>query len=345
VATAALACALYLPRRFGGRGVAIAAVVAGASYLAHTSNALLFPGLALATFHAWRAADEPPRPVAAGLRAASSLAVALVLAVGVADVVRRGAGVPFRTGGIPEFLADFDVRDLGVLTELLALSGVLLAAAALALAGKRLAAHLAWTCAVLVLPYLFLIWWFGRTERGGYLVATIPVLALAGAGSFGANRVVRGCLWLALAGQVLLGVRALEETRGVVNPDERAERRDLVAHALPDGGVLVSFDPTRQTVQADLPGVREVNLQGVLGSAAKRGVPPAEFVAQVTAAIAELLSTDPGRVALDASYRGWVGAAPALAAYTELLDEEVSRSFRTEELASGRWVIVELSPR
>ncbi len=294
LAAAAVATAGWLtwilPWRRPALALALALPPLALAFAAHRTHGLLVPGFVL-----WIAAARAGRAEPFGARAL--LAVAAVVAAP-ALLVATFADAAGR------FLASPGTTSAEHVAQLFGPLGAILPIAALGVVRvvrERLARPIDRALVAFVAPTWVFFTWFGIHERGGYLASTACFAALLGLRASRATSAPAGrrmatvalalALAIAIALQALLGARAA--TPGI-DPELRASGRARAAAAvaaLGEGGVLFSFDATRQTLAAHVSQVREINLaESATGLAASGAAPDA-----IAHRLADLIEAYPGR--------------------------------------------------
>jgi len=309
-------------------------------FLSHQTGVLLGPGMVLLAQFARRRRGLPP------LRAASLLFLVgpLYLAALLTAIPTAAAMGTYSMDGYlgnsvgmlrvfdkPFSLGDFWsgwVRPLGLL---LPLAGVGL----LTRNSRGLERS---TLLVLLLPSLlfFVVW--GLYERGGYTLGTAAFLSLLCARALpqdGRRTLALGALLVALQGGL-----AWRDLRAFDAPEwgERlAARARATARALPGRGVLISFDPRGQFIEALLPEVTEVPSYPLLGHALGLPRAPEEFAAEV-GALVERQWERSSDVAIDLGCRSIAAAiAPRALPYLDALEVWMGEHYDVTRIDDPEW--------
>jgi hypothetical protein len=310
-------------------------------FLSHQSGALLGPGfVGLAQVARRRAGLDPLRwGVLLGW-------VAPVLALGfVAGLALTAThlGVPLarvfdRTSGTIEVF-DQAAPWRNALRGWIAPLALLLPAALAALATPGLRGWRLTAFAAFVAPSTAFFLWWGLPERGAYALGTAPLLCVAAALAFSLRG--RAVLPLALACVIVqagIGYTRLAAFDAPVWRERLEARAAAVSGVLPAGGCLVSINPQFQYIEAALPDVYELNLNGFLSKALGAGEPPARFVETVAPLVRERFEGSQGRMALDLSYRRFLEQRGRQALpYAEALEAWLERDYVLAPVDDPDW--------
>lgn len=194
------------------------------------------------------------------------------------------------------------------------------------------------TLLVLLLPsMLFFVVW-GLFERGGYTLGTAAFLSVLCARALprdGRRTLALGALLVALQGSL-----AWRDLRAFDAPEwgeHLAARARATARALPGRGVLISFDPRDQFIEALLPDVLEVPSYWILGRSMSLPRGPETFVAEVGALVERQLDRS-SDVAIDLGCRTMaVRRAPQALPYLDALEAWMGEHYEATRLDDPVW--------
>ncbi|HVS18595.1 MAG TPA: hypothetical protein VMT18_08340 [Planctomycetota bacterium] len=191
----------------------------------------------------------------------------------------------------------------------------------------------------------FLTW--GLPERGGYTLGSSMFLAvLASAALSGAARwrVVLGMSLLVL--QAAWGYTALRAYDGPEWRETLYDRRDAIRHAIGERGGVISLNTTFQYIEAELPGVIELNLLLELTRAMSNGQPPEAFLAESEPRLMQILGREDLPVLFDRSYADLVRrTAPQALPYSEALERWLEARYQLEPVEGVELPLYRLTGR
>ena len=184
-------------------------------------------------------------------------------------------------------------------------------------------------------------------NAGGYLLGLLlPLGELAARGGAALFRSARGRLLLPLA---LLpwvawsGWRDNQAWRALERAEARAQRAAAVAAQGSAAGLLLSFDPRRQPIGLDVPGVREFNAALRCEAALAAGRDPAELARELCDDLERLWPGFAARILVDARFLRRPDLDPLLSALAIAFEAELERRFVVEPAAAGPWPLLRLA--
>lgn len=214
-----------------------------------------------------------------------------------------------------------------------------LALAALALRrtrGWQALAVAAWSA----LPLVFFCAW-GVSERGGYALSTAVLLVVAAVSAFDGRSRAGRAAWIALvAAQAALGLHELRSWDAPEWGRDNRARALAVERAIGPRGTLVSLNLRFQEIEADLPGMREINLYPLLRDCVDEQVEGERFAAEVVELVRAARAAGP--VALEFSFEANFAGRPE-ATYLEALHREVEREYSLRSVPDPRWPLFVVS--
>jgi hypothetical protein len=239
-----------------------------------------------------------------------------------------------------EFVAGYHATGAGLIFAALwgaPLGAVgLMAAAAFALRrtwGWRALAVAAWAA----LPVVFFGVW-GVSERGGYALSTAVLLVVVAVSAFDARTRGEKAGWLALlAAQAALGFFDVRSWDAPEWGRDNRSRAAAVERAIGPRGTLFSINLRFQDIEADLPGVRELNLYPLMRRGADTQLDRELFARRVAGLVHVGCASGP--VALELSSAALLVGRPE-AAYLESLQRQLESEFALRPVPDARWPLV-----
>lgn len=203
--------------------------------------------------------------------------------------------------------------------------------------------------ALWLLPTLAFTALWAVPNAGGYLLGLLlPLgqLAAQGGAALLANPRRRLLLPLMLLPCVAwFGWRDNRAWTALYRAEARPERARAIAAQGPAAGLLLSFDPRRQPIGLDLPGVREFNAAPRCEAALASGRDPLDLARELRADLERLWPGFPGRILVDARLLRAPGLDPALQSLAAAIEAELRAGFTLEPAEGGPWPLLRLSAR
>ncbi len=217
-------------------------------------------------------------------------------------------------------------------------------AAAVSVAGRRLARPAEVALLWLVVPAILVLLWASIPERGAYFLGSATFLAaLAAHAPLPTGG--RGWALVALAAAAQ-GIAGLGEVRRHDELFSLRERVEAVRSTLGEEGVLITINPSAPKTKGFLPGVFDYDASEKLFELHAGGQSPQEFAAFVEGEVRKVF---PQRaVALDMSYRHLYEPPPspelvaALEPYMAALEDRLQAGFRTTYHPHPSWPVLVL---
>jgi hypothetical protein len=309
------------------------------TYMSHQSAPTLGPGWILLVQLA-RRRRNPPFP----LWQLFWIGVALLTALLVGHILvqwRRGLGFIVDLGevggSIHQWRREF-VSSI-VLEALLLPLALLLPVAALAWCQRRVDPWLRGASALIYVPLIGCVLWWGIAEQGGYLLG--PALLLAAPIAAWWTALPRRWFLTFVAVVLPLQVWAGHTfVRGVdAEGFQLADRVAIVRQHLPPGTVLLACNDNAPSIAAWLPQVTEVNLFPTLANK----LPAEQWVTGAAAAAAALAAN--GGLLLDRSYRLRRDFDDRLQQAIDGFDAAIRQNFAITELDHPSWPMWIVRPR
>ncbi len=285
---------LGLPWRRPAVALPLAGALAGVCFWGHQLSVLLGPGWVYVAQLARSRRAEPFATRTLLLVVGPVLLLGILASSALANYLRAGSLLPSASEELgiltafqrpPEAMMFFWDGWLLPLALLLPLAGFAFAMGEMERRAQRA------LFVLILLPTAFLFWW-GVSERGGYVLGHAPFLVALCALAF--REVTKRAVALAATMLVVQGAASWWFVTDWDRGWKVEERVELVREHLGEEGLFVAAVDNAPSIEIYLPGVREVSLWDTVGRAYTEEMSPREFVDWYLPQVRTLLATTGG---------------------------------------------------